>query len=52
MKIREPGCVGKTFPNFYARLADEPPHGLGAAVLDGVTGRRLVGDELYAEGLS
>jgi 3-phosphoshikimate 1-carboxyvinyltransferase len=52
MRIRNPGCVGKTFPNFYARLAQPPPDGLGATVLDVATGRPLVGDQLYAEALS
>jgi 3-phosphoshikimate 1-carboxyvinyltransferase len=52
MRIRNPGCVGKTFPNFYAKLAAPPPHGLGATVLDAVTGRELAGEALHAEALS
>jgi 3-phosphoshikimate 1-carboxyvinyltransferase len=52
MRIRNPGCAGKTFPNFYARLAAPPPDGLGATVLNVATGRPLAGDELYAEALS
>ncbi|HEY7466271.1 MAG TPA: 3-phosphoshikimate 1-carboxyvinyltransferase, partial [Dehalococcoidia bacterium] len=52
MRIRNPGCVGKTFPNFYAKLAAPPPDGLGATVLDATTGRPLVGDQLHAEALS
>ena len=52
MRIRNPGCVGKTFPNFYARLAAPPPDGLGATILDAAAGRPLVGDALYAEALS
>jgi 3-phosphoshikimate 1-carboxyvinyltransferase len=48
MRIRNPGCVGKTFPNFYAKLAAPAPDGLGATVLDATTGRALSGDELHA----
>lgn len=49
MRIRNPGCVGKTFPNFFAKLAAPPPGGLGAAVLDASTGRALSGAGLYAD---
>jgi 3-phosphoshikimate 1-carboxyvinyltransferase len=49
MRIRHPSCVGKTFPNFYAKLAAQRPDGLGAAVLDAATGRRLEGEALLAE---
>ena len=49
IKIKQPSCVKKTFPNFFQKLAAPPPHGLGVTVLDGNTGRRLTGDELLAE---
>ncbi len=49
MRIREPNCVAKTFPNFFAKLVEAPPSGLGARVLDAATGRELLGDELLAE---
>jgi 3-phosphoshikimate 1-carboxyvinyltransferase len=49
MRIREPNCVAKTFPNFFAKLAEPPPEGLGAHVLDAATGRELLGDELLGE---
>jgi 3-phosphoshikimate 1-carboxyvinyltransferase len=49
MRIRNPGCVVKSFPNFYAKLAEPPPAGLGATVLDAKTGRALTGDELLAQ---
>ena len=49
MRIREPNCVAKTFPNFFAKLVETPPNGLGARVLDAATGRELRGDELLAE---
>ena len=32
MKIRNPACVKKTFPNFFQKLAAAPPHGLGAEI--------------------
>ena len=49
MRIREPNCVAKTFPNFFAKLSEPPPNGLGAKLLDAATGRELLGDELLAE---
>jgi 3-phosphoshikimate 1-carboxyvinyltransferase len=35
MKIRNPDCVRKTFPNFFDKLAAAPPHGLGARMRNG-----------------
>jgi 3-phosphoshikimate 1-carboxyvinyltransferase len=32
MRIRNPECVKKTFPNFFEKLAEAPPHGLGVAL--------------------
>jgi 3-phosphoshikimate 1-carboxyvinyltransferase len=49
IKLRNPSCVKKTFPNFFQKLAAAPPHGLGVTILDGHTGRRLSHDELFAE---
>jgi 3-phosphoshikimate 1-carboxyvinyltransferase len=49
IKIRNPACVKKTFPNFFQKLATEPPHGLGVTILDGKTGRKLGLEELFAE---
>ncbi|MGA2662334.1 MAG: 3-phosphoshikimate 1-carboxyvinyltransferase [Verrucomicrobiota bacterium] len=46
IKIKNPSCVKKTFPNFFQKLAGPPPQGLGAAILDANTGRPLTGDEL------
>jgi 3-phosphoshikimate 1-carboxyvinyltransferase len=51
MRIRNPDCVKKTFPNFYAKLAATPPDGLGALIRDPRAGRTLSGDELLADGL-
>ena len=47
IKLRNPGCVRKTFPNFFQKLAAPAPQGLGATILD-ATGRKLSGDELFA----
>lgn len=49
MKIRNPACVKKTFPNFWQKLAAAPPHGLGATILDAGTGRVLSYEELFAD---
>jgi 3-phosphoshikimate 1-carboxyvinyltransferase len=49
IKIQNPACVKKTFPNFFQKLATPPPHGLGAVILDGKTGRKLGMDELFAD---
>jgi 3-phosphoshikimate 1-carboxyvinyltransferase len=43
MRLRNPACVRKTFPNFFAKLA-----GLGAVVQDARDGRTLRGEELLA----
>jgi 3-phosphoshikimate 1-carboxyvinyltransferase len=32
--VRDPACVRKTFPNFFAKLAGPPPYGLGAGLVD------------------
>ena len=47
IKLRNPNCVKKTFPNFFQKLAAPAPHGLGATILD-ASGRKLSGDELFA----
>jgi len=39
VRIKNPSCVAKTFPNFFRKLAAPPPAGLGVALLDGGTGR-------------
>lgn len=50
LRIQNPGCVKKTFPSFFQKLAAPPPAGLGAAVCDGRDGRRLQLEELAADG--
>ncbi|HEY9171223.1 MAG TPA: hypothetical protein VI136_02960 [Verrucomicrobiae bacterium] len=49
IKIHNPACVKKTFPNFFQKLAAPPPGGLGATILDVKTGRKLGMSELFAE---
>lgn len=48
IKIKNPACVKKTFPNFFQKLAAPPPQGLGATVLD-ASGRPLGLNELFAD---
>jgi 3-phosphoshikimate 1-carboxyvinyltransferase len=49
IKIKNPGCVKKTFPNFFQKLAGSPPTGLGATVLNVRTKRPLGFEELFAD---
>jgi 3-phosphoshikimate 1-carboxyvinyltransferase len=48
IKIKNPACVKKTFPNFFQKLAAAPPHGLGATILD-AAGRPLAHEQLFAD---
>jgi 3-phosphoshikimate 1-carboxyvinyltransferase len=49
IKIKNPACVKKTFPNFFQKLAAPPPAGLGAVILDAATGRALAPAQLFAD---
>jgi 3-phosphoshikimate 1-carboxyvinyltransferase len=49
IRIRNPTCVRKTFPNFFQKLATAPPHGLGVRIRDSQTKKNLASDELFAE---
>ena len=52
IRLQNPACVKKTFPNFFQKLAAQPPHGLGAEiweVKDGQRTRRLAGEDLFAD---
>lgn len=49
LKLNNPACVKKTFPNFFQKLAAPPPHGLGVTILDCRTGQPLRLDHLFAE---
>ena len=44
LKLRNPACVRKTFPNFFSKLAS-----LGASVVDGGTGERIEGEALLVD---
>jgi len=48
IKLRNPSCVKKTFPNFFQKLAAAPPHGLGATILNARTGALLEHHDLFA----
>jgi 3-phosphoshikimate 1-carboxyvinyltransferase len=41
VQVRDPACVRKTFPNFFAKLAAPPPAGLGVTIRDPATGVAL-----------
>jgi 3-phosphoshikimate 1-carboxyvinyltransferase len=43
MRLRQPACVRKTFPNFFAKLSE-----LGAVIKDPASGTALAGDALLA----
>jgi 3-phosphoshikimate 1-carboxyvinyltransferase len=49
VRIRNPSCVKKTFPNFFQKFGSSPPEGLGVQVLDPRTARPLAGEELFAD---
>jgi 3-phosphoshikimate 1-carboxyvinyltransferase len=49
IRIKNPACVKKTFPNFFQKLAGSPPQGLGAEILDAKTGRKLAVEKLFAD---
>ena len=49
IKLKNPSCVKKTFPNFFQKLAAPPPEGLGVTILDASNGRTLGLQELFAE---
>jgi 3-phosphoshikimate 1-carboxyvinyltransferase len=48
IRIKNPACVKKTFPNFFQKLAAAPPLGLGVTILEGKTGSRLEPEDLFA----
>lgn len=49
IRLKNPACVKKTFPNFFQKLATPPPHGLGVEIREGRTGRKLEMAELFAD---
>lgn len=48
IKIKNPACVKKTFPNFFQKLASAPPSGLGVTLVSVADGRKLTAEELFA----
>jgi 3-phosphoshikimate 1-carboxyvinyltransferase len=48
MRIKNPACVRKTFPNFFQKLAAEPPKGLGVTIMNAAHNAIAV-NELLAE---
>lgn len=52
IRLKNPSCVKKTFPNFFQKLAAVPPQGLGVEiweVKDGKRTRKLEGEDLFAD---
>lgn len=49
IKINNPACVKKTFPNFFQKLAAPPPNGLGAVIQNGRGGASLAFQDLFAQ---
>ena len=52
IRIKNPTCVKKTFPNFFQKLAGPPPNGLGAEIWEVKNGqrtRKLSGEDLFAD---
>ena len=52
IKIKNPACVKKTFPNFFQKLAAQPPYGLGVEIWEIKHGQRtrlLDGQDLFAD---
>jgi len=52
IRIKNPACVKKTFPNFFQKLAAAPPHGLGAEIWEVKNGqrtRKMSGQDLFAD---
>jgi 3-phosphoshikimate 1-carboxyvinyltransferase len=48
IRIRNPSCVKKTFPDFFQKLAAAPPAGLGTSIKD-ASGRQLPNAGLLAD---
>jgi len=48
IKIKNPACVKKTFPNYFQKLAAAPSEGLGAEIRDS-SGMKLEASDLFAD---
>jgi 3-phosphoshikimate 1-carboxyvinyltransferase len=49
IRINNPACVKKTFPNFFQKLAAKPPSGLGVEVFDPRSGSPVAWEDLFAD---
>ncbi|MDB6055298.1 MAG: 3-phosphoshikimate 1-carboxyvinyltransferase [Verrucomicrobiales bacterium] len=49
IKIKNPSCVKKTFPNFFQKLGNGVEGGIGAEITDAKTGKILEQEELFAD---
>jgi 3-phosphoshikimate 1-carboxyvinyltransferase len=49
IRLQNPACVRKTFPNFFQKLVAPPPTGLGAGIRDASTGEVLGSESLLAD---
>src|ERR1700722_11558659 len=49
IRIKNPSCGKKTFPNFFQKVAAPSPSGLGAAIRDARTAQPLREAELFAD---
>lgn len=52
IKIKNPACVKKTFPNFFQKFAAPPPAGLGVEIWEvknGERARKLGAEDLFAD---
>lgn len=49
IKLKNPSCVKKTFPNFFQKLAAPTPEGLGVTIRNATSNRDLSLEELFAE---
>jgi 3-phosphoshikimate 1-carboxyvinyltransferase len=49
IRLKDPGCVRKTFPNFFAKLALPAPAGVGARILCPANGEVLTNVQLLAD---
>lgn len=49
IRIKNPACAKKTFPNFFQKLAGAPPHGLGATIRECEHSQILAATALFAD---
>jgi 3-phosphoshikimate 1-carboxyvinyltransferase len=49
IRIKNPSCVKKTFPNFFQKLAGSAPAGLGLTIRNGSNGGILGQQDLFAQ---